>query len=68
MEILPNRSISVKSGKRIVPKSYTLRALEELLKAYEKSVSSMTARDFLEWLEAREKQQEEDATKLFGIE
>jgi len=44
-----------RSAKRRIPKTYTLRALGDLLQEYEKTVSSMAARDFVRWLEAREK-------------
>lgn len=41
--------------KRQVPKTYTLNTLRGLLKKYEKSVSSITARDFVRWLELQER-------------
>jgi len=53
---------------RAIPKTYTLRTLKMLLLKYEFRNQNPRCWGFLEWLEAREKQQEEDATKLFGIE
>jgi len=45
----------LKPEKRRIPKTYSLRELGSLLQEYEKTVSSMAARDFVRWIEAREK-------------
>jgi len=64
--------------KRLIPPTYTLRAIKELLivytciqskQEYEKTVSSTAARDFVRWLEAREKINDLRIHKRFyGIE
>jgi len=54
--------------KRLIPPTYTLRAVKMLLLKYEFNNQNPRAWGFMAWLEEREKQQEEADKRLYGIE
>jgi len=55
-------------NKRLIPKTYTLRAVKMLLLKYEFNNQNPRAWGFMAWLEKREKQQATADNRLYGIE